>query len=205
MKLTLALLLSLFTHVAWALPLVSAEQFYVGATWVWNYYKDGDHQQLHSLEKYTVTAVQGDRITFDITTQQASSAQFTPSARFHVKLSDCLRSFRGGRHHFFTVELQGYANGQWSEGYQMKSLAFEEKFNCNPIEYPRLHPVFRTNYQDVETPWGEARVFQQKSVMPSQVLSYYFLDQGHLTGVAFKKEFNRDSAYSYGMELSEAY
>lgn len=190
--------------IAQNLPIVQAEQFRVGNYWVWDYYENGDRSKFYSSEKYTVIDVVKDRITFEITTMYAGKSEYIPSAGFSAKLSDCSNSFTGGRHHFFTIDMYSYTNGQWTnEPYQMRSTAFEEKFNCNPFEYKWNHPLFETIYDVAVTKWGALPVFQQKPRVANQILSYYFVDHPRMAGVAYKKDFNAESPYEFEMVLAD--
>lgn len=199
------LFIFLFGTSASALPIATAEQFSEGNYWVWNYYENGDRSKLYSSEKYLISNISGDEITFEIWTKYAGKLSFTPSAKFKVSLDDCRRAFNGRAHHPFTVDMHSHNGNQWStDAYQAKSTAFEEKFNCNPTEYPANDPHYVTNYDFENTPWGNERLFQQKAKIPNQVLSYYFADHRFLTGVAYKKEFNPNSPYEFEMELVEA-
>lgn len=201
---TLFIFLQIFvTATAFALsevPTISASQLTPGNTWTWSYY-EGEQRLLYSTERYVVTEHVGTKVVFEIWTKYARTSEFTPSARITVDLKKCERAFRGQRQPF-SIGMQGVENGQWSSvTYSMRSTAFEEKFNCNPFEYPALHPLYATINVTEATPWGEFELFQQRPKMPSQILSFYFKDHPQLNGVAYKKAFNSDSPYEYAMEL----
>lgn len=186
------------------LPIVQAEQFKLGNFWVWDYFENGDRNRFYSSEKYTVIGVLQDQITFEITTKYAGKTKYTPSARFTARLNDCTQSFSGGRHRIFTIDMYSYSNGKWTtEPYQMRATAFEEKFNCNPIEYKANHPLYETIYDVATTKWGPSALFQQKPKVPNQILSYYFINRPLMAGIAFKKDFNANSPYEFEMELSD--
>lgn len=188
-----------------ALPIANAKQFSNGNYWVWNYYENGDRTKLHASEKYSVANVSGDLLTFEIWTKYSGKSDYTPSAKFIVNLDDCRRAFSGPRKREFTINMYAFAGGKWStEAYQVKSTAFEEKFNCNPNEYSANHPQYATDYDIEATPWGTERLFQQKAKASDQILSFYFADHRLLAGVAYKKEFNPQSPFEYEMELVEA-
>lgn len=187
-----------------ALPIAEAKQFAVGNYWVWNYYENGDRLKLHATEKYLVSDVSGHLITIEIRTKYAGKSNFTPSAKFVASLNDCRRAFSGRTHRPFTIEMYSHTGGRWStDAYKTKSTAFEEKFNCNPIEYPVNDSRYSTHFNVETTQWGAERLFQQKAKTPDQLLSYYFSDHPLLAGVAYKKEFNPDSPYEFEMELVE--
>lgn len=204
---TLLLALTLFLgfpSFAQTLPNVQSAQLKVGNFWVWDYFENGDRNQFYSSEKYTVIDVVEDRITFEITTKYPGKTVYTPSARFTARLSDCSRSFSGGRHRLFTIDMYSFSNGKWTtEPYQMRATAFEEKFNCNPIEYKPNHPLFETVYDVVTTKWGVSSLFQQRPKVPNQILSYYFVNHPQMAGIAYKKEFNANSPYEFEMELTD--
>lgn len=203
MKTLLLCLLLLVSFPAFALPevpTIQLSQLTPGNSWTWSYYEGEDHL-LYSTERYTVTSRVNKIVVFEIWTKYATSSEFTPSARVTVDLAKCERAFRGQRRPF-SVGMQGIVNGQWSaETYSMRATAFEEKFNCNPFAYPALHPLYATINVTETTPWGNERLFQQKPKVPSQILSFYFLDHPQLQGTAFKKVFNADSPFEYAMEL----
>ncbi len=181
-------------------PTISASQLSTGNTWTWNYY-EGEQRLLYSTERYTVTEHADKKVVFEIWTKYAQATEFTPSARINVDLKKCERAFRGQRRPF-SIGMQGIENGRWSSvTYSVSSTAFEEKFNCNPFEYPTHHPLFATVNVTETTPWGEFDLFQQRPKMASQILSFYFKDHPELNGIAYKKAFNSNSPYEYAMEL----
>lgn len=196
----LQLLISLPVFARPEVPTISASQLTPGNSWTWSYY-EGEERLLYSTERYTVTEAVNQKVVFEIWTMYADTTEFTPSARITVDLNKCARAFRGQRRPF-SIGMQAIVNGRWStETYSMPSTAFEEKFNCNPFEYPRLHPLYATINVTTSTPWGTQRLFQQKPKMASQILSFYFLDHPKLKATAFKKVFNVNSPFEYAMEL----
>lgn len=204
MKLLLIMLsvfsFSSFAQALPAVPTIADEQLLPGRSWTWSYY-EGEARKLHSTERYTVTEVEGRKVVFEIWTKYADSRVFTPSARLTVDLRKCEKAFRGQRQPF-SIGMQGVENGGWSrEVYSVRATAFEEKFNCNPFLYPTTHPLFSTVQESVNTPWGRYALFQQRPKVPSQILSFYFLDHPDLKATAYRKVFNADSPYEYAMEL----
>ena len=203
MKTILICLQLLLTFSALAIaevPTISASQLAPGNTWTWSYY-EGEDRLLYSTERYTVTELVNQKVVFEIWTRYPHTTEFTPSARVTVDLTKCERSYRGQRRPF-SIGMQGIVNGRWSEEtYLVPATAFEEKFNCNPYEYPALHPLYATVHLTEATPWGTQALFQQKPKVASQILSYYFVDHPKLKGTAYKKAFNANSPYEYAMEL----
>jgi len=198
--LCLQLMLSPLALALGEVPTISASQLTPGNTWTWSYY-EGESRLHYSTERYIVTEQVQNKVVFEIWTKYANTTEFTPSARLTVDLSKCERAYRGQRRPF-SIGMQGMVNGRWSsETYSVISTAFEEKFNCNPYEYPALHPLFATINVTAATPWGASALFQQRPKMASQILSYYFKNHPTLSGIAYKKAFNADSPYEYAMEL----
>jgi hypothetical protein len=198
----LQLIISFSVFAVSEVPTIATSQLAPGNSWTWSYF-EGEDRVLYSTERYTVTEHINKKVVFEIWTKYAKTSDFTPSARLTVDLNKCERAYRGQRKPF-SIGMQGMVNGHWSsEIYSMHSTAFEEKFNCNPFDYPELHPLFATIKASEDTPWGIASLFQQRPKVPSQILSYYFRDHAELSGIAYKKAFNANSPYEYAMELVE--
>lgn len=200
--LPLQLLISLTAFARAQVPTITLAQLVPGNSWTWSYF-EGEERTLYSTERYQVTERVGQKVVFELWTKYAHAQDFTPSARLTVDLAKCAQAYRGQRRPF-SIGMQGIVNGHWSsEVYTVPATAFEEKFNCNPLEYPRTHPLYATVYETISTPWGTQTVFQQRPKIVSQILSFYFFDHPELRGVALRKAFNADSPYEYAMELVE--
>ena len=208
MKIYLLLLSVLLSKLSFAqnLPMPSDDQFSIGNYWTWTYYTEGDSNHFYSSERYQVIKRNGTSATFEIQSRYSESGDFTPSSRFTVDLSKCYNAFRNPKLKLnFMIALYPYEKDHWARSpIRNEAVAFEEKFNCNPIVHHQINPLYETRFDTTEFNGIQTTLFQQwPKYQHSQIRSLYFMDYPGLEGIAFRKSFNPGTSGYYEMRLTD--
>jgi hypothetical protein len=95
----------------------------------------------------------------------------------------------------WSITMYSRSASGWTEFDAPSTLAFEEKFNCNPREYTKPSAPYLTVYSVIDG----VRVFQQK--LWRRLSSSWFAAEGAERGVAVQKEFTSDPTTTYVFKL----
>jgi hypothetical protein len=166
-------------HLA-PVAVVSAANFPVGQEWRWNYTDSVGNP--YSYEQYTVIENDNGVILIEMASHFPGETVFKAHHRIQVPLEDCLRAYlNASAGSPWLMRMFFLDSGVWKETEPPSTLAFEEKFNCNPYQYDSREylTVFRSS------PRGE--VFAQKRWR--KIEGSWFMNSGELAGVMFEKEF----------------
>ena len=130
---------------AQSLPVVRSEFFTLGRSWTWDYFlvdANGLPGPLYSTETYTVVHRAKGNVLLEMSTHFSGQGLWRAHHRLLVLLDRCLAAYRN------PVQKQPWSfrmfyrkqDGRWAETEATSTLAFEEKFNCNPwIHDSRLY------------------------------------------------------------------
>jgi hypothetical protein len=198
-------LLTSFSSFADTLPVISPEQLQIGNFWVWTYYTEGDFSRPYSAERYEVIGQRGTQILFEIRSRYDDHSDFKAHTRFRVDLAKCLRAFKNPEIKTnFMIDLYPQTDGQWAKiPIQTPSIAFEEKFNCNPIFHTQRGSLYETRFESAQSSQGAERLFQQwPKSSRSQLRAFYFLNHPELKAIAYRKDFNPGTPHFYEMRLT---
>lgn len=131
------ILVSAFSNASAQSSLVSMDQFYPGAYWVWSYAERDEESQKwqdpYLYERYQVIAVDGDQVTIEMSSGSEVDHENEPHHKFVADVSRCLElgaskmKFQRFRIEFYT---KSFGNGWSLLSKKHKGLAFTEKFNC---------------------------------------------------------------------------
>lgn len=114
------------------LPVVNASWFTPGRSWTWDYFRTSG--ELYSTETYTVVQRNGDEVWLEMSTQFPGGDRYSGHHLLQVPVNRCLAAYRNR----FVVQPWSFrmfyrdSSGQWTRTEPPTTLAFEEKFNCNP-------------------------------------------------------------------------
>lgn len=121
-------------------PTVSIEQFAKGKSWTWGYSEvngtNGESAAPNVFETYTVTNVNGNLVTIEMSTSHGTFQKTKPHHKFIANVKDCVenrlrRPRRSFLVEFYTRSFHPNSQGQWElVSKQHEALMFEEKFNC---------------------------------------------------------------------------
>ena len=181
---------TLFARAEVSLPTVAVSDFTVGRSWTWDY-TQGDGTPW-STERYTVVAATGSVVMLEISSDYGGGQNLKPNTRLQVEVTKCLSAYSNSAQKkpwsfkMFSLSAKG-----WSEFEAPSTLAFEEKFNCNPREYLKPSDQYLTVYSAIDG----TRVFQQK--LWRKLTSSWFAAEGPQRGVAVQKEFTSDPTETY--------
>src|SRR5690606_24638351 len=93
---------------------------------------------LHVTERYSVIASDETFIWIEMSTRYGGQGDFISHHRMRVSVKRCLEAYRNPvqrKPWSFLLYNRG-PDGSWQKvGIQGKTLAFEEKFNCDPNRY----------------------------------------------------------------------
>jgi hypothetical protein len=116
-----------------ALPTVSFDFFRPGRAWTWEY-RRADNGSLYSTETYSVVQRAGRQVLLEMSTSFPGQGVWRAHHRLLVNVDRCLAAYRNpvvkepwSFRMFFKDQ-----SGRWIETEPPTTLAFEEKFNCNP-------------------------------------------------------------------------
>lgn len=177
-----------------ALPTIQVSDFTVGRSWTWDYTQaDG---KIYSTERYTVIDVRGSVALLEIASDYGGGQNLKPNTRVRADISKCLLAYSNRyQKKPWSITMYSRSENGWSEFDAPSTLAFEEKFNCNPREYLKQSEPYLTVYSVVDG----VRVFQQK--LWRRLSSSWFAIDGLERGVAVQKEFKSDPAQTYTFKL----
>ena len=190
---TLSLLWSFVVAVASAqvpqtVPTIEAGDFSVGRSWTWDYVDSSG--KIHSTERYEVLTRVNDRVLIEMSSSYDGAPTLTAHHRLDVRVNDCLRAYRNpAQKKPWSFKMYSLSDGKWVPFDPGKTLAFEEKFNCNPHVMSEKHQPYLTVFTTIA---GE-KVFQQK--LWRKLSSSWFSIEGESAAVAFQKNF--DSSYTF--------
>jgi hypothetical protein len=164
------------------LPVVTDAQLNVGASWTWQYFED---DRLYSTERYTVIMRDtGGYVWLELSSVFPGQNEFHATHRLRVKVESCLKA------HAATVGLQPWSfdmltwtGATWEKIEAPSTLAFEEKFNCNPHVYAPGTFDFVTRFKTDEN----GALFSQERW--GRLNSSWFLATGPSAGIAVEKQF----------------
>jgi hypothetical protein len=123
--------LSLQAAVIDRLPIVTAETFVPGRSWVWTYYED---ETVYSTEKYTVLSRQGSVVRLEMASHYGQETEFKAHHRLEVDIAKCLDA-HSRRHDYrgWSIKMFHLNAGRWELiDNPQHTKPFEEKFNCDP-------------------------------------------------------------------------
>ena len=177
-----------------AVPVVRIEEFSVGKSWTWDYFDPKG--QVYSTERYTVVAQTGAHLTIEMASDYSGGQNFKSHHRMLVDLNSCLLAYKNPvQKKPWRFQLFYFNRGQWVEIDPPNTLAFEEKFNCNPHTYSKPSEPYLTVTDLVDgTP-----VFMQK--LWRRIEGTWFGLDGRVAAIAVAKSFNGSPGEVYKMKL----
>ena len=186
--------LSLFARADVTLPTIQIGDFSVGRSWTWDYTQaDG---KLYSTERYTVVETKGSVVLLEISSDYGGGQNLKPNTRIRADLSQCLAAYSNPvQKKPWSMTMYSLGASGWTEFEAPSTLAFEEKFNCNPREYLKPSDPYLTVYSVIDG----VHVFQQ--MLWRRFTSSWFAAEGRERGVAVQKEFTADPTMTYTSKL----
>jgi hypothetical protein len=176
------------------LPVVSPSDFSVGTAWTWDYVDQTGAPW--STERYTVISQNGSTVLLEISSDYGAGHSLKPNTRLEVDVAKCLNAYSNpAQKKPWSFKMYSLSGASWTEYSAPSTLAFEEKFNCNPREYLKASAPYLTVYSEI----GGLRVFQQK--LWRKILSSWFALDGPSAGVAISKDFSADPRMTYRFHL----
>ena len=176
------------------LPTVQMADFQVGRSWTWDYTEDDGKP--YSTERYTVIEVNGSTVLIEIASDYGGGQNLKPNTRLRADVAKCLAaSLNPLQKKPWSMTMFSLGAGGWSEFEAPSTLAFEEKFNCDPHVHLNPADPVRTETSMIDG----MHVFQQKLLRGPG--SSWFADSGPESAVAVKKEFTADPSMTYQFKL----
>lgn len=173
---------------------ISSSDLSAGQKWHWNYFDAAG--AMYSSEQYEVLENNNDVILIEMSSHFPGETVYKPHHRIEIPLEDCLRSYSDPLEKKpWSMRMFYLDNGKWNETEPPSTLAFEEKFNCNPYRHDSREylTVFKTS------PMGEA--FAQKRWRTQE--SSWFMNSGNHAAVVYEKDFPHGAGgETYHMRLS---
>lgn len=182
------------------LPVISTDMFAVGQSWVWKYY---ENDLLYSTEKYTVLESRPGRVLIEMTTKLRGESSFKVHHRLEANPQKCLEAYKNPADKKpWGIRLYYWQQNQWNlvEGLT-NTLAFEEKFNCNP--HIKNTPAQKTFFRVLTTQFGNVELFQHQKTGHRES-SWYFLDAGVPGILAFKDLSESSAKIQYSIHFSKS-
>mgnify|MGYP001120615272 CR=1 FL=1 len=177
------------------LPVVSEEDFAPGNRWTWDYF-DKD-EELYSSETYTVLENEDGLLLFEMSTEFPDATQDRIHHRLQVDLNKCLASYKNPADmKVWSIKLHAWNGSQWIDAGVTNTLAFEEKFNCNP-NVGRSSVQWATLFRGTER--GELFQLQVKT----RLASSWFFHDGENAAIQAEKTFVRSHGVSFTSRLRE--
>lgn len=200
MKILLGFILTWTALAAPPTPLatIHPDFFKPGQVWHWKYYQDG---VLYSTEKYTVLEARPDRVLIQMSTRLAGQRDFIIHHRQEVNPQRCLLAHKNPAHYRpWSINLYFKNNGRWElvDGLTT-TLAFEEKFNCNPHHFQSRYR--NTYFKTLTTDLGAQELFQQRKG-PRDNSSWYFNHSEYAGLMAFKRMSQPEEKVQYEIRFS---
>ncbi|MES2964416.1 MAG: hypothetical protein V4760_11025 [Bdellovibrionota bacterium] len=163
-------------------PTIEASDFQIGRSWIWDYVDASG--KTYSTERYEVLALKDDRVLIEMSSSYDGGTTLTAHHRLDAKVGDCLLAYRNpAQKKPWKFTMYSLDQGKWVPFDPGKTLAFEEKFNCNPHVMMAPHE----NYLTVFSTFGGEAVFQQK--LWRKLESSWFSLNGPERAVASRKQF----------------
>lgn len=189
-----------------AMPIISIGQLTAGSSFTWRYFDASQKGQAYSTERYEVLAQKNFLVTILMSTRldHRGETSFRPTHKFVVDYRKCVAAHRDPRQKMnFLIDLYPALPGGsfTSRPVLTPALAFEEKFNCNPLEGHGRPSPYQTILVTEETEFGADTLFQQKRLPGDQITGFYFFSEPKLRGVLYRKEFNPGGANPFHMRL----
>jgi len=182
-----------FFNLRLHLPTVASETFAIGRAWTWDYMTA--EGQWYSSETYQVINNENDIVSFQMSTRYADRQQIQTHHRLVVDLKKCKESYRNPADRIpWSIKLLSWQEGQWVDSGTTSTLAFEEKFNCNPHAGRSIiqdDALFRN------TGFGE--IFQLR-IRTRPHSSWFFL-AGEQAGVQAQKDFISENVVAFTSRL----
>lgn len=170
-----------------SVPMVQAADFKVGRSWTWDYFDSNG--KTYSTERYEVLSQNGDVVLLELSSSYDGGERLTPHHRIEANVASCVRSYSNPvQKKPWSFKMYSRENGRWVPFDPGKTLAFEEKFNCNPNVTGGVGANYETVFATID---GES-VFQQK--LWRKLESSWFSMTGQERGIAFRKTFASDPA-----------
>lgn len=184
------------SFTVWAsdsIPVVDTATFTEGKSWTWEYFNEAN--ELHSTERYTVVKVRKDqKVLIEMATQFPGQTEFTTHHRLLVQVDRCLRAYRyPSRKMPWSYRMFYKDSGGWQDLTPPNTLAFEEKFNCNPHHHDSRELL--TEFKDSE----QGRLFRHQRLRTKG--GTWFHADGEQSAVAAEKFFKRTPGNSYYFRL----
>lgn len=177
-----------------SVPVVSAQTFSVGKSWTWDYFELTG--AMYSTERYTVLSVQGSVVWIEMASDYRGGQNLNSHHRIRVDIEKCLAAYKNpAQKKPWSIQMYYLVNGSWEKFDQNKTLAFEEKFNCNPHVFTHRSAAYLTIFETVDG----VPAFQQKRF--GQIESSWFGMSGSLAGIGVQKKFISDPGLNYVMKL----
>jgi hypothetical protein len=190
------LFFALFARAEVSLPTIRATDFQVGQSWTWDYTEANG--KIYSTERYTVVDLQGTTVLLEIASDYNGGQNLKPNTRVKADVAKCLAAYSNPHQKKpWSITMYSHTANGWSEFEAPSTLAFEEKFNCNPREYRKPSDQYLTEYSVVDG----VKVFQQK--LWRKLVSSWFAQEGTARAVAVQKEFTSDPAMTYRFKLRD--
>lgn len=198
--LTWGLALPALANTATVTPLatITPDFFKPGQVWHWKYYQDG---VLYSTERYTILEARPDRVLIQMSTRIAGDSEFIIHHRQEVNPQRCLLAYKNpAQYRPWSIKLYYRNQGQWEliDGLTT-TLAFEEKFNCNPHRFQSSYR--NTHFKTMMTDLGEQELFQQRKG-PQDNSSWFFNLPDHPGLMAFKPMSRPEEKVQYEIRFS---
>lgn len=159
---------------------VSAADFSVGRQWRWNYFDGGD--ELYSSEQYTVIENNNGEVLIEMASHFPNETVFKPHHRIRVNVGDCLKAYQDPwSKKSWSMRMFYLEDGAWKPVEPPSTLAFEEKFNCNPYKHDSSE--FLTLFRSSQA--GE--LFTQRRWR--RIEGSWYMNVGPFKAVSFEKAF----------------
>ena len=172
------------------LPIISLSDFTPGRVWTWNYSQGPD---FFSSERYTVMSRDSEFVWIEMSTRLAGETTYRAHHRIHVSVKSCLNAFsQASGRKAWSYEMYYLNNGKWELYDPSSTLAFEEKFNCNPYLFvDRFQPFLTFFYERA----NGVRLFEQKPW--GKLNASRYLMSGPESAIASEKVFAKRDGHDY--------
>lgn len=172
-----------------SVPVVEARLFEPARFWEWTY---TENQQFYSIERYSVVRREGSTILLEMSSRLAGEAVYRVHHRLEVDLERCLAAYRNPvAPRGWSYQMYYVHEGKWIKFDPGSTLAFEEKFNCNPHVYQSYGAPFKTFLY----PHGNEFLFEHKRWGKLEATRFY--GSGANAGLAYSKNFPKPKGQTY--------
>ncbi len=179
------------------LPTVAASDFASGRSWTWDYLDQTG--VIYSTERYQVLSVNGAVVLIEMSSSMSGSSSLQPHARIQVDVSRCLAAYKNPDFiQPWTIDMfYQDENGAWVSYQPPNTLAFEEKFNCNPnVTLTGSGSPTTTVFQTVSS----ETAFQERESGTDGSNDTWFTQSGPNAAIALLKNFTSDPHMTYVMK-----